>query len=99
MRLTPSQIGMLNLLGEWLPFSMPDKPSLAELIKDGRKSLVNVAGTDFEYGLDAWHNHLRATNDGGYRWSNKHLGMPRRIARALADPEWQEAVAELRNQQ
>jgi hypothetical protein len=43
----------------------------------------------------AWHEHLRATNAGGYRWSNKHLGFPRRIARALSNPAWHRAVAAL----
>ena len=40
--------------------------------------------------------HLRQTNTGGYRWSNKHLGMPKRIAQAASDPECCAAVNELR---
>lgn len=96
MRLTPAQIGMLSLLGEHLPFCMPDDSGMASRIREGREDLIEIAGIDFEYDLKAWHDHLKVTNAGGYRWSNIHLGMPRQIAQAMSNPEWLAAVAELR---
>lgn len=99
MRLTPAQIGMHALLGNVLPIRMFPDQGLAERIRKGRMYLVRVSGVDLGYDPQAWHKHLCATDDGGYRWSNKHLGFPRRIDRALADPEWQAAVACLRAEQ
>jgi hypothetical protein len=92
VRLTPAQIGMHALLGRLLPMGMPLDQSLADRIRDGKDFLVHIAQVDL--GFD-----LRATNAGGYRWSNKHLGFPRQIAAALANPEWQDAVASLRGHQ
>ena len=99
MRLTPAQLGMSGLLGEWIPFAMPETQSLTDRIRDGHSMLVVLAKTDLGFDLQAWHEHLRATNEGGYRWSNKHLGMPRQIAMTLASQEWQEAVAILKAEQ
>jgi hypothetical protein len=95
MRLTPAQIGMYALLGHRLPFCMPVEWSLADIIRHGRESLTRDAGVDFGYDPAAWHDHLIVTDAGGYRWSNKHRGMPREIARATSDPVWLAAVAEL----
>ncbi|WP_148594763.1 hypothetical protein [Aquisphaera giovannonii] len=89
---------MLGLLGQLLPMGMPRDQSLADRIRDGHTFLVRIAKVDLGYDPQAWHEHLRDTNAGGYRWSNKHLGFPRRIASALADPEWQRAVAVLRGE-
>jgi hypothetical protein len=55
---------------------MPRDQSLADRIRDGHAFLVRIAGVDLGYDPQAWHDHLRATNAGGYRWSNKHLGFP-----------------------
>jgi len=95
MRWTPAQLGMLMLLGEEPPMGPAVERSLAERIREGRECLVFDSGVDFGYDAARWHEHLRETNAGGYRWSNKHLGMPRRIARAAADPEWRAAVEQL----
>jgi hypothetical protein len=95
VRLTPAQGGMAMLLGEWLPMGMPVEWTVAERIRRGREYLVELAKEDFGYDLHAWHDYLRATNAGGYRWSNGHLGMPRRIEAALASAEWRAAVAGL----
>jgi hypothetical protein len=84
---------MNGLLGRLLPMGMPRDQSLADRIRDGHDFLVRIAGVDLGYDARAWHEHLRATNAGGYRWSNKHLGFPRQIAIAFANPEWQAAVA------
>ena len=93
MRLTPAQIGMNQLLGAWLP--MGPQQSLLERIQSGHQMLVQIAGHDLGYDPQAWHEYLRESNDGGYRWSNKHLGMPRRIQEALRDPAWHQAVQDL----
>jgi hypothetical protein len=86
---------MVSLLGEWLP-RVPEQ-TVKERIAEGHRFLVKVTGEDFGLDPQRWHEHLCQTDAGGYRWSNKHLGMPKRIARALNDPEWLAAVAELRN--
>lgn len=97
MRLTPAQCAMHGLLGRLLPMGMPRDQSLAERIRDGHAFLVRIAHVDLGYDPQAWHEHLRATNAGGYRWSNEHLGFPRQIAAALSNPEWQAAVASLQD--
>ncbi len=71
---------------------MPRDSSLADRIRHGHDFLVEIATIDLGYDPAKWHEHLRATNAGGYRWSNKHLGFPKRIAAAVADEEWRAAV-------
>jgi hypothetical protein len=88
---------MQALLGQPL-FRMPRESSVADRIRFGHKLLVDLAGGDLGYDPSAWHEHLRATDAGAYRWSNRHLGFPGEIAAALADPEWQAAVASLRSE-
>jgi hypothetical protein len=95
MRLTPAQLAMTSLLGEWLP-RVPEQ-TVKERIAHGRSFLVKITGEDFGLDPQRWHDHLCITDAGGYRWSNKHLGMPKRIARALNDPVWRVAAMELQN--
>ena len=99
MRLTPAQIGMYALLGHRLLFCISAEWSLADIIRFGRESLTRDTGADFEYDPKVWHEQLTATNAGGYRWCNKDRGFPRKIALALANPEWQQAVAFLRSEE
>lgn len=89
MRLTPSQIGMMLLLGEWLPGR---ERTLKERIQEGHAFLVSITGQDFGFDPQHWHDYLRETKAGGYRWG----GIAKRIARATSDPEWCRAVEELR---
>jgi hypothetical protein len=77
---------------------MPKEWTLVDRIRHGREFLVSISKVDLEYDPLAWHEHLKTTNAGGYRWSNKHLGMPREINEALADDRWQQAVAELKRE-
>lgn len=84
---------MHGLLGDFLPFGMPEDQSQTERILHGYAFLVEIAGVDLGYDPQAWHEQLQATDAGGYRWSNKHLGFPRRIATALANSEWQATIA------
>jgi hypothetical protein len=93
MRLTPSQIGMLQLLGEQLP--REPEPTLPGRIQFGHDFLMQITGEDFGFDPQRWHEYLRETDAGGYRWSNKHLGMAKRIALALSNPEWCAAVKKL----
>jgi len=85
---------MHRLLGRLLPTVLPRDEPLADRLRDGHDLLVRLAKGDHGYEPAAWHEHLRLT-DAGYRWSNKHLGFPRQIALALADPAWHQAVASL----
>ena len=89
MRLTPSQMAMLELLGVWLPG--PER-TLKERIRHGHALLVSITGQDFGFDPQRWHDYLRETKAGGYRWS----GMTKRIDQATSDPEWCRAVEELR---
>ena len=84
---------MLQLLGEWLP--MGPEQTLKERIQSGHAFLVRITRQDFGYDPVRWHAYLRESNAGGYRWSNKHLGMPKRIAQAMSDSAWRQAVQEL----
>jgi hypothetical protein len=86
---------MYGLLGELLPMGMPPDQPLAERIRDGHDFLVKLAGVDLGYDPMKWHEHLVASNAGGYRFSNGHRGFPRQIAEALADEDWRAAVEEL----
>lgn len=96
MQLTPAQVGMSQMLGDrWVSLCRPDERPLGEIIQSGREFLVACVGLDLGYDAAAWHDHLCATNAGGYRWSNYHLDYARQIARVLADPAWREAVAVL----
>src|SRR5690349_13717098 len=97
MRFTPAQIGMLQLLGARLPMS-PEQ-SIEGRIRSGHTFLVELTGQDFGFAPEPWHDHLRATNAGGYRWSNKHLGIPRRITTARANADWQQAIKNLESAQ
>ena len=66
MRLTPAQLGVELICGSsWMPGAAQ---SLGERIRAGRRLLCQLTGTDFEYDLTAWHNHLKESREGGYTW-------------------------------
>lgn len=90
MQLTPAQVGMSLLIHGGLP--MMRHPTRAEGIARGRQSLIRITEKDFGYDLHAWHEHLIATNAGGYKWSNIHRGFPSEIEKALRDVDWQHDV-------
>jgi hypothetical protein len=62
----------------------------------GHEWLVRGAGQDLGFDPSVWHEHLRASDAGGYRWSNKHLGFPRRIREARNNPAWLRVIDDLR---
>lgn len=94
MRLTLPQIAMTLFLGERLPIR-PGQ-TVAQKVTEGHALLVQITGSNLGLDPQRWHDHLRATNARGYRWGN---GMTQRIAKALADPAWQAAVAELQSRE
>ena len=92
MRLTPAQIGVRLICGEWMP-RVPDQ-SLVERLRDGHSFLVDIAGVDFGYDLQAWHDHLKQSRDGGYTYG-RNIILPRIMKAAIASPEWQAAVRQI----
>ena len=95
MHLTPSQGAVELLCGNNLPVGQP-RP-LKECIVEGRRILAQIAGVDFEYDLQRWHDHLKVTRAGGYTW-NRTIALPKVMQAAVASDEWQAAVRELRSQ-
>jgi hypothetical protein len=92
MRMTPSQIDMWLLLGE-RPGMLPEW-DLKERIRRGHAGLVKMTGKDFGFDPRRWHDYLRETKEGGYRWT----GIAKKIGQAATDPQWCRAVAELQNE-
>jgi hypothetical protein len=80
------------ICGHSLP-RQPHRP-LRECIQEGRKMLAELAGVDYGYDLQRWHDHLKHTRDGGYTW-NRTIALPRIMAEALASEEWRAIVEEL----
>ena len=94
MRLTPSQVGMTLYLGGFV--ARLSTGDLRADVKHGHEWLVKCAGQDLGFDPLAWHEHLRATNAGGYRWSNEHLGFPRQIREAQQNAAWCSAITDLK---
>jgi hypothetical protein len=92
MRMTPSQIDMWLLLGE-RPGMLPES-DLKERIRRGHAGLVKITGKDFGFDPQRWHDYLRGTKEGAYRWS----GIAKKIGQATTDPAWCRAVAELQSE-
>jgi hypothetical protein len=83
---------MWLMLGEH-PRMLPDW-DLKERIRRGHAALVRTTGKDFGFDPQRWHDYLRETKEGGYRWS----GVVKKISQVTTDPEWCRAVAELQNE-
>jgi hypothetical protein len=82
------------LLGWASPFLAESNLDLKGRVQAGHEQLVFITGKDFGYDPQKWHEYL-AKNNAAYRWSNLHLGMPKRIAKALNNQEWQQVVQEM----
>lgn len=67
---------------------------LRKRLKEGRQLLQSITDIDFGYDLAAWHNHLKESREGGYTWG-RNIVLPRIMQAALANEEWQKAVAAL----
>jgi len=74
---------------------MPE--SLVERIRQGHDFLVEIAGMDFGYNLQACHNQLKESRQGGYTYG-RNITLPCVMKAALASSEWQEAVRSLSGQ-
>jgi hypothetical protein len=92
MRLTPAQIAVRLICGESL--RRDRNKSLLECMREGHDFLVKITGRDFGYDLQAWHNHLKESRQGGYTYG-RNIVLPRIMQSALESPEWQEAVRRL----
>jgi hypothetical protein len=89
VRLTPAQIAIRLICGESMPRVRSE--SLLERIREGHDFLVSITGKDFGYDLEAWHNHLKESREGGYTYG-RNIRLPRIMQAALQSPEWQEAA-------
>src|SRR5262249_59279459 len=89
MRLTPAQIAVRLICGESLPRVRGE--SLLQRIQQGHDFLVSITGEEFGYDLQAWHNHLKESRQGGYTYG-RNIVLPRIIHAALHSPEGKEAV-------
>jgi hypothetical protein len=95
MRLTPAQIAVRLICGARLPRFRPSKDdSLIGRVQEGRALLVEITGMDFGYDLQAWHDHLKESRQGGYTYG-RNVSLPRLMKGALESAEWQEAVRSL----
>jgi len=95
MRLTPAQIAVRLICGENLPrFAQDQNEPLLDRIREGHDFLVRITGKDFGYDLQAWHNYLKESREGGYTYG-RNIVLPRIMKAALQSFEWQKAVASL----
>ena len=92
MRLTPAQMAVHLICGRRLPTPRPQ--SLVDNMKKGREMHVNIAGVDYGYNLQRWHDHLKQSRDGGYTW-NRTIALPKVMQEALVSSEWRQAADEL----
>jgi hypothetical protein len=68
--------------------------SLPTRVREGHDFLVQITGKDFGYDLQAWHDYLKESRQGGYTYGRNIL-LPRIMQAALRSPEWREAVRRL----
>jgi hypothetical protein len=92
MRLAPAQIGVRLICGQALP-PVRDH-SLQDRIREGHEFLVKITRKDFGYDLQAWHDYLKESREGGYTYG-RNIALPRIMQAALLSPEWQVAVRSL----
>ncbi len=56
--------------------------------------LVSITGKDFGYDLQAWHDYLKESREGGYTWA-RTIVLPKIMQEAMASEQWRQAVSEL----
>jgi hypothetical protein len=94
MRLTPAQVGMNLLLGEFVARLSTD--DLKVNIQKGREWLVSITKQDFGYDALRWHEYLWEADAGGYKWSRRSRDKwEGRVRTGMSRPGWAEAVKEL----
>jgi hypothetical protein len=94
MRLTPAQIAVRLICGGRLPRVQDQDEPLVDRIRKGHDFLVRITGKDFGYDLQAWHNHLKDSREGGYTYG-RNIVLPRIMKAALQSPKWQKAIMSL----
>ena len=92
MRLTPSQIAVYLICGDRVHPS--NDQSMPELIREGHDFLVKITGKDFGYDLQAWHDYLKISREGGYTYG-RNIVLPRIMKAAIQSQLWQNAVRSL----
>jgi hypothetical protein len=93
MRMTPAHPAMRLICGESVP-SAKSPESITDRIIAGHGMLVRLTGKNFGFDLQAWHDHLKVSREGGYTWS-RSIVWPKIMKAALESPEWREAVKSL----
>lgn len=91
MRMTPSQGAFHQICGTPLPFLGHCDEPMHVRIKNGHDMLVIITGMDFGYDLQAWHDHLKESRQGGYTYGRNIL-LPKIAKKAMLSQEWTEAV-------
>src|SRR5258706_14430489 len=95
MRMTPAQIAVRLICGARIPpFHSTKDDSLVGRLQEGHALLVEITGEDFGYDLQAWHDHLKESRQGGYTYG-RSISLPRVMKAALESTEWQGAVRRL----
>jgi hypothetical protein len=94
MRMTPAQGAVRLICGESLPPFAVSPDSFKDRLLRGRELLVQLTGKDFGFDLQAWHDHLKFSRDGGYTWG-RNIVLPKIMKAALESREWREAVGTL----
>ena len=95
MRLTPSQIAIRLICGCPMHRGFEEQ-SVCQRIAEGHRMFVNITGQDFGYDLQAWHDHLKETRQGGYTYG-RNITLPKIMQEALASEEWHHAVEVLQS--
>jgi hypothetical protein len=97
MRMTPAQMALALICGEKLPPMVPTPEDMCDRLRGGRARLVEMSGKDFGYDLQAWHDYLKESRDGGYKYG-RNIALPKMMKAAMESPEWQAAVKRLKDQ-
>jgi hypothetical protein len=72
MRLTPAQIAIRLICGDRISPFARGPSTLSQRIRDGHDQLVRMTNRDFGYDLQAWHDYLKVSRDGGYTYGGEH---------------------------
>ncbi|MDB2685909.1 hypothetical protein N9Y42_01750 [Mariniblastus sp.] len=88
--MTPAQIGVHLICGK---APSPRAPAtLRKQLQEGREMLRSITGQDFGFDLQAWHDYLKETRDGGYTW-NRTVVLPKIMQAALKNKRWLDTAA------
>lgn len=93
MRITPAQYAILLICGEGT-VREKDK-SIEQCVEAGHEMFVRLTGRDFGYDLQAWHDYLKESRDGGYTYG-RNIVLPKCMKAALESDEWRAAVERLK---